>query len=149
MALYVRLNLILRLKSGTSLNMNFKRHSIFFSLFKIAVLILYVPFFAVQGFFVFHNCSQYNGNYFQANYTAGTAHEHSSKIIYKNKQAEKKQQIRLNKRFHPEKALYYAGIESETRNFNLLKQSLSFYRDPLLSLFPTSTSPLRGPPNDV
>ena len=129
--------------------MNFTGHSVFFRLSKIAVLLLYIPFFVVQGFFNFDNYSQNNYHYFPTSFTVNAVQNHVVKAIQENKQHDKKTQVRLNKRFHPENVLYCVGIDFETRDYNLLKHSLSYYTDPLLSLFPLSTCPLRGPPNDV
>jgi hypothetical protein len=127
--------------------MNHKRQNTFFRFSKIAVLLLYIPFFVVQGFFNFGDTQLYQSEHNQTNYKNLAADHHAVTINYGNKKTGKQVNIRLNKRFHPKKnAPLCETISFEIPVYFSEATPFGDYTNPLLGLSYFLTRTLRGPP---
>ena len=126
--------------------MNITRHSTFFLLSRIAVLLIYVPFFTVQCFLSYSNLAQVKTDTFQTSYKRQTSKTPLSIADAEKKSQEKQVTINLNKRFQPGSMSYFLNTSFEVPVYFF---EASVFISYLNSLLPTShlyTGPLRGPP---
>ena len=125
--------------------MNLKQHKIFFKFSKISLLLLYIPFFVVQGFFNFDTPFSYKQT---PTVTIGkqVAGKKATPSFHSDKANNKERSIRLNKRFQPESApVILPPISKEA--IYLVKANIFYtYPDPLLLSSHLLANKLRGPP---
>jgi hypothetical protein len=126
--------------------MNFKKHNHFFKLSKISVLLLYIPFFVVQVFYNFDTSRQPGSDLASPHYNNINAGQHNIAFSHTNKSQEKKLNIRLNKRFHPESAPCCTSVAIDVPVYFSSAILLSGYASPSLSSSSQLTWSLRGPP---
>jgi hypothetical protein len=123
-----------------------KERNIFFGIPKIIVLLVYLPFFLVQGFFNYYSPAQYNKEQVKTNNEKTVSYLKGTTLHQVAKVTGNQSNIRLNKRFQPA-STPLCIIES----FELpcyYKQVKLFYNypDPHLPSFHLLTKTLRGPP---
>lgn len=123
--------------------MNLKLQNIFYQRFKVAILLLYLPFFAVQCFFNYSNIVQGNSGALFAQYQKTTT---GKPVSLNTKPYSKLVTVSLNKRFQPAVAPFCNTISIElppcftvTKLFK--KYTLAFYSNACLH-----KGTLRGPP---
>ena len=125
--------------------MSLQQQKIFFKFSKISLLLLYIPFFIVQGFF---NLDTPFPNNQTASVTIGkaVAGKKATPYFHSDKTNNKEGSIRLNKRFQPESApVILPPIFKEA--IYLVKANLFYtYPDPLLPSSYLLANKLRGPP---
>lgn len=120
--------------------------NILFGLPRIAVLLLYIPFFLVQGFFNYYGPLQSSIEHVQTCHQKSAAHLHAAGIQQVKKATGNQANIRLNKRFQPANApLCIIESYEVPYYFNQVKLFRN-YPDPLLPSFHLLTKTLRGPP---
>lgn len=124
--------------------MHFKRRNISFSIFKIAVLLFYLPFFLVQVFFN-HDSISANKNV-EVLYSSSSLKNSAVLQNLTDKTNRKLSTIRLNKRFEPATISFCAPISFEIPVFIAALKSFGNYLTPSLASFHLLTHTLRGPP---
>jgi hypothetical protein len=122
------------------------RRKIFYGIPKVFFLLLYIPFFLIQGFACYHqtlaqnNCDTQICSYENANAPGSTC------IKAKGNKIPKKSNVRLNKRFQPS-SVSLCEIASFGISFFRKGAALFYhYPDPFLSSVYLLTHTLRGPP---
>ena len=125
--------------------MNFKQQQIFFGYSKISVLLLYIPFFIVQGFFNFDTTIRYKET---ASTTINKQVFNQKKSISFNsdKTKNKEGHIRLNKRFQAGNAPVVVPPILEITAYFITANLFYTYPDPKLSSSHFYVKKLRGPP---
>jgi hypothetical protein len=124
--------------------MQYKRRNIFFSIFKIAALLFYLPFFLVQVF-VNHDSISSNKNV-GAFYTRSSSKNSGVLQNHIDKTTCKLSTIRLNKRFEPATITFCVPVSFEITVFIVSLKSFGNYLNPSLASFHLLTHTLRGPP---
>ena len=126
--------------------MKFKKHNHFFRLSKVCVLLFYIPFFIVQVFYNFDINRLTGSDPSSSNYKNSTAGQQNIKFGNTDRSPEKKLNIRLNKRFHPESVPGCMLLTVDVPGYFSSAVLLSGYTNPILFLSPQLTRSLRGPP---
>ena len=124
--------------------MQYKRRNIFFSIFKIAALLFYLPFFLVQ-IFVSHDSISAKKNA-GAFYTSPSSKNSGVLQNYTDKTSCKLSTLRLNKRFEPATIPFWVPVSFEIPVFIAALKSFGNYLNPSLASFHLLTHTLRGPP---
>ncbi len=125
--------------------MNLQHQKIFFTFSKISLLLLYIPFFVVQGFFNLDTPFCYNQT---ASVTIGKldAGIKATPSFHSDKANNKQGNIRLNKRFQPESAPVILPPIFEVAIYLVRANLFYTYPDPLLPSSHLLANKLRGPP---
>jgi len=126
--------------------MNSKRQSTFFWLSRIAVLIIYVPFFAVQCFFNYSSITQSKSVIFQTSYKKETSNGTVSIAVTEKKSTDQQVAVNLNKRFQPGGMSYFLNIAFEVPVYYFEASLYNSYNNSLLPTSHLYTGALRGPP---
>jgi hypothetical protein len=126
--------------------MNPKRQNIFFSISKISVLLLYIPFFVVQGFFIYNNASQSPSEHYQTTYKKVSLNHQPVTIAHGDKTTDKEPKISLNKRFQPENTPGSISTSFELPVYFTPEKLFCAYTNPHLPSSHLLTKTLRGPP---
>lgn len=124
--------------------MQHKRRNIFFSFFKIAMLLFYLPFFLVQVFVSYDSIST-NKNV-EGFYTKSSLKNSVVLQNHANKTSCKLSTIRLNKRFQPATIPFCVPMSFEIHVCIAHIKLFADCPDPLLPSFHLFTQTLRGPP---
>lgn len=123
-----------------------KKQGLHFGLSRIAVLLIYVPFFAVQCFFNYSNITQGQSGNFQTSYKKSSAGAHAAIVdLGKNKRG-KQVVISLNKRFEPANAPSCDNVSFEIPVYFTKVRLFNKHTHILLASFHLHAITLRGPP---
>jgi len=123
--------------------MNLKLQHTFQWRFKLAVLFLYIPFFAVQCFFNYSNIVQGNSGAVQSEYFKTST---GKKVELKAKPANKQLEVNLNKRFQPGLAPCCSNISIEALPCFAEKKLFDKFTSVFHSVNCLNDGTLRGPP---
>lgn len=123
-----------------------KGQNIFFGIPRMIVLLLYIPFFLVQGFFNYYSPLQHNNEQVKTSYQKTIAHLYCATIQQVAKATGNQSNIRLNKRFQPANAPLCIVESFEVPYYFNQVKLFHNYPDPLLPSFHLLTKTLRGPP---
>lgn len=124
-----------------------KRHRTFFWLSKIAVLLIYIPFFAVQCFLSYSSVTQVNTQPLQASCKKQATHSLVSITAAEKKVPAKQVTINLNKRFQPGGMSYFLNVIFEVPVYFFEACFFNTYTNFFLPSFHLYTGALRGPPS--
>lgn len=129
------------------IEMHLKKQQISFSIYKIAMLLLYIPFFVVHGYFNLDNLSGSKVENSKPGYKkTAISHRQYTLNSSANKNNGKQATIRLNKRFQPETAPAIENFYFEIPVVFLVINSSCNYANPFRTLPHLYTGILRGPP---
>ncbi|MBC7686688.1 MAG: hypothetical protein H7211_00755 [Aquabacterium sp.] len=125
--------------------MNLKQQKIFFKFSKISLLLLYIPFFIVQGFFNLDTPFSYKQT---SCVTIGiqVAGKKATPSFHSDKANNKEGSIRLNKRFQPESSPIIVPPIFEVAVYFVKANLFYTYPYPLLPSSHLLANKLRGPP---
>lgn len=123
-----------------------KGQNIFFGIPKIIILLVYLPFFLVQGFFNYYSPASNNHKQVKASYNKTVSHLAGTTLLKSAKVTGKQSSIRLNKRFQPATAPLCIVDSFELPYCYREAKSFPNYPNPLLSSFHLIVQTLRGPP---
>jgi hypothetical protein len=126
--------------------MNYQRPGILSYIVKTSVLVLYGSFFIVQLFFNFDIENSSNNTILSHSHKNLALGHQSSALKKTNASKDRKQSIRLNKRFKPQAIATYNPFDVKVPVYYLETKSFVSHSDiciPALFLFPQS---FRGPP---
>jgi len=126
--------------------MNLKRHSIYFWLSRISVLLIYIPFFAVQCFFNYSSITQAKIENFATHYEHTATNTKASIVDSQKKQSENKTFVSLNKRFERANILSCFIFSFELATCFHETKSFGSYINFVIPSFLFDTGTLRGPP---
>jgi hypothetical protein len=123
-----------------------KERSIFFGIPKMIVLLVYLPFFLVQGFFNYYSPVQQNKEQVKSSYEKAVSHLKGTTLHQVVKVTGNQSNIRLNKRFQPASTPLCIVESFEVPYYIKGIKLFNNYPDPLLPSFHLLTKTLRGPP---
>jgi hypothetical protein len=126
--------------------MNGKTKNILFYLTRIPVLFVYISFLTVQLTSNFDVPGNGTGSLYSTASNAPNAGSHLYVSKDKTHSKESRSNIRLNKRFQPEEAIYCIGIVIKIPFSYLNTKCIINYSSKLISSFAFNSLLLRGPP---
>lgn len=126
--------------------MRFDKKNILFIFCRFYLLLLYIPFFIVQGFLNFDAQCYYHANSTYTRFGAESKNQQEISYYNTNKLLNKKVCIRLNKRFQPENAPILITPFLEMAVYCTNTNILYTYPDPISTSPHLLANKLRGPP---
>lgn len=126
--------------------MQYYKKNILFIFSRFYLLLLYIPFFIVQGFFNFDTQGSHNTKTFNTSISVRSKTQQGVSYFNTNKSPDKKAGIRLNKRFQPKNAPILISPSFELAVYFIKANLFDTYTDPLFSPAHFLTKKLRGPP---
>jgi hypothetical protein len=123
-----------------------KRQYIFSKVPAVAVLLLYLPFILVQGFFNYYSPLQQRTQPENIHFQKAFRTLHCASIQPEKNAGNTKSTVRLNKRFQPATISFCVPVSFEVPAYITPETSFGNYLNPALASFHLLTHTLRGPP---